>query len=55
MVLAGAGAFVFEGVINPFAASPHLLKGLEIGTEALVGRSTVLEAFEIGLELERRF
>jgi hypothetical protein len=43
-VLAGAGAFIFEGFI-----------GLEIGTEPLIGRRTVLEAFEIGFELERGF
>ena len=52
-VLAGAGAFVFECFINPFAVSSHLLKGLEIGTEALIGMSTVLEAFEIGFEFRR--
>ena len=52
-VLTGAGAFVFEGFINPSAVSSHLLKGLEIGTEPLIGRRTVLEAFEIGFEFER--
>ena len=50
-VLADAGAFVFEGFINPSAVRSHLLKGLEIGTEPLISRRTVLEAFEIGFEL----
>ena len=54
-VLAGTGAFVFEGFINPSAVGSHLLKGLEIGPEPLIGRRTVLEAFEIGFELERAF
>ena len=53
MGLASAGAFVFEGFINPSALSSHLLHGLEISTEPLVGRRTILEAFEIGFELER--
>ena len=55
MGLAGAGAFVFEGFINPSALSSHLLHGLEISTEPLVGRRTILEALEIGFELERGF
>jgi hypothetical protein len=54
-VLAGAGTCIFEGFINPSAVNSHLLEGFEIGTEALVGMGTVLEAFEIGFELERGF
>jgi hypothetical protein len=55
MGLASAGAFVFEGFINPSAISSHFLKSLEIGTEPLVGRCTVLKTFEIGFQLERGF
>ena len=44
----------FESCINPSAISSHLLKNLEISTEPLVGRRTVLKAFEIGFQLERR-
>jgi hypothetical protein len=51
MCLAGAGASVFEGIINPSAVGSHLLKSLEISTEPLIGRRTVLKAFEIGFEL----
>jgi hypothetical protein len=53
--LAGAGALVSEGFINPSAVSSYLLEGLQIGTKPLVDRCTVLKAFEIGLELERGF
>ena len=53
--LAVAGAFVFEGFINPSAIGSHLLKGLEISTESLVARRAVLQTFEIGLEFERGF
>ena len=52
--LTGAVTFVFESFINPSAISSHLLKSLEISTEPLVGRRTVLKAFEIGFQLERR-
>jgi hypothetical protein len=53
--LTGAGTFVFEGFINPCAFSSHFLKSLEIGAEPPVRRRTVLEAFEIGFQLERGF
>ena len=49
-VSAGAATFVFEGFINPSAVGSHFLKSLEISTEPLVGRRTVLKAFEIGFE-----
>jgi hypothetical protein len=52
--LAGAGALVFEGFINPSAVCPHPFKSLEIGTEAPIGMRTVLEAFEIGFKFHRR-
>jgi hypothetical protein len=53
--LAGAGRFIFESLINPSAISSHLIESLEIGTEPLVSRCTVLETFQVGFELERRF